>query len=68
MKQIIRLTESDLHKMVKETVKSILESQIPKELGNYVSDAIIEYPDGKLKVLMKKMRLATPKDSFSGLY
>lgn len=128
MKKTIRISESDLHKILKETVKSILENCIPKESGNinqdiyvsdkeidamekafrslsgeeylhkvkngelkiirgniypdreysehpanmngsnYGADAIIEYPDGKLKVLMKKMRLATPKDSFSGLY
>ena len=103
-RKIIRLTESDLHRIVKESVKRILEGEFDKDGGYYsdkeinaiedaftpkkgidilskgvkvlrgdvrpdayyteghytnrntdlLADAIIEYPDGKRHILMRK--------------
>ena len=33
-KTLIRLTESDLHRIVKESVKNILEEELPKQTNN----------------------------------
>lgn len=51
MKKIVKLTESDLHKIVKESVKKILkEDMIPKD---HIISALKEYiSDGDLKTVI----------------
>jgi hypothetical protein len=49
MKKIIRLTENDLHKIVKESVNKILENEVQQnETYNYPLGTVgIEYKNGE---------------------
>ena len=53
MKKIIRLTENDLHKIVKESVNRVLENELqPNETYNYPLGTVgVEYKKGTIYLL-----------------